>query len=105
VPKHNQVAHVVRHLVRQHRQCSQHTQLYIGHEGRGNQDTVAKTMHAVAGKDRPSARLMVGRVAMPVVVSVGVTCPMCVPMVMLMSMVPKLGLVEQKEKHQTQQQH
>jgi len=97
-------------------------QAQVGHEGRGDQHAIAKTMHAVARQDRPAAtRCRVVRMGMAVgavpMVVVGWRLPhsarALVPMhgfgerghagVVLMPVVPQLGLVEQKEKDQPAQ--
>ena len=89
----HQVAHVVRHLVRQHGKRGNHPQPQVGHEGRGNQDAVAKAMHAVAGEHRPATGLgtMVVGVVMPagvvVFMRVRVGRCMCAPLLHLRSVV------------------
>jgi hypothetical protein len=119
--QHHQVAHVVRHLVRQHRQRGDHAQAQVGHEGRGDQDAVAETMHAVTGEYGPAARLVgmgmgmgmaiVGR-GVPVGMRVALRVLMGVVMrrrgrhlvVVFVPVVPQLGLVQQEEEHQPHQQ-
>jgi hypothetical protein len=71
--QHRQIAHVVGHFVRQHSQGRDDTQSHVGHESRGNQNTVAKAMHAVASQHRPLATphaFAVLAVAMPMAVVV-----------------------------------
>jgi len=82
----------------QHRQRGHHTQAHVGHKGRGDQHAVAKTMHAVARQNGPAAAGARRRVAASVVMRV------IMAMVMLVAVVPELGLVEQKEKDQADQQ-
>jgi molybdate transport repressor ModE-like protein len=128
--QHHQVAHVVRHLVGQHRKRGNHTQAQVGHEGRGDQDAVAKAMHAVAGEHRPAGARNHGggrghaRMAVVVFMPCGWawscaplgtcaawSCGRAVPggvaarlVAVLVAVVPQLGLVEQKEEHQAHQQ-
>ena len=115
---------MVRHLVRQHRQRGDHAQTQVGHEGRGDQDAVAETMHAVTCEYGPAARLVgmgmgmgmgmsgiVGR-GVPVGMRVALRVLMGVVMrrrghhlvVVFMPVVPQLGLVQQEEEHQPHQQ-
>ena len=71
--QHHQIADVVWYFVRQHRQRSDHAQTHVGQESRGDQDAVAKRMHAVAGQHGPTARaqtMVVVRVAVSMVVGV-----------------------------------
>ena len=90
--------------MRQDSQSRDHPQTQIDHEGRCNENAVAKAMHAVARQNGPAARClmvrivrMVSMVSMIMRVSVFMNIGM---MMMLVSMVPKLGLVKQKEKKQ-----
>jgi hypothetical protein len=57
----HQVVHVVRHLMGQDRQRRDHAQAHVGQECRGNQNAVAKRVHAVASQHRPAA----GSVSLP----------------------------------------
>ena len=67
--QHGQVAHVVRNFVRQHGQCRDHAQAHVGDEGRGDQDAIAKAMHAVARQHGPlTAQLLFGMVSVCVAV-------------------------------------
>ena len=85
----------------------------VGHEGRGNENSIAKSVNAVAGQHRPAARLVVVTVVVVVMLVVralplaGVAQlrrdgSFCVAM--LVAVVPQLGLVEQEKKHQADQQ-
>ena len=107
VQQHHQVAHVVRHLVRQHRHGSDQPQAHVGDKSRGDQHTVAKAVHAVAGEHRPAAHADASRR----VVMVGVVMPLRVSVVvgslriaMLVAVVPQLGLFQNEEKHHAHQQ-
>ena len=62
--QHHQIAHVVRHLVRQHRQRRHQPQTHVSQEGGSNQHPIAKAMHAVAGQHRPATALRRGVVVM-----------------------------------------
>ena len=107
--QHHQIAHVVRHLVRHHRHGGNHPQAHVGHEGRCDQNAVAKAMHAVTREQRPAARawaVVVVRVAvvMPMVMAVVVLMRGRLCMAVFVPVVPQLGLVQQKEEHHPHQQ-
>ena len=86
--------------MRQHRQRGDDAQPHVSHKGRGDQNAVAKSMHAVAGQHRPAARF--GGVA--VAVAVLVVAGRDLTIMVFMAVVVQLGLVEQEEKHQSHQQ-
>ena len=62
--------------MRQHGQRGNHAQTDIGHEGRSNQNAVAKAVHAVAREHSPATFAMV--------------VPMVVVMIVLMFMLVRL---------------
>ena len=84
----------------QHGQRGNRTQAHVGHEGRGNQNTVAKAMHAIAREHGPTARFGWGVMRD----LMGIVMVVVVVMMMFMSVMPQLGFVQQKEKHQAKQQ-
>ena len=112
---------MVGHLMGHHRHCRRQAQTPIGHKSGGNQNAIAKRMHAVAQQHRPTSA--VGVVVVPRVMRCVGMCCVCMHMAMVcivvvmavhrivglnlvvfMSVVPQLGFVEQKEKHQPHQQ-
>ena len=86
--------------MRQHRQRGNDAQPHVGHKGRGDQNAVAKGMHAVAGQHRPATRF--GSLA--VVVAVLVVAGRDLTIMVFMAVVIQLGLVEQEKKHQAHEQ-
>ncbi|MNT18832.1 hypothetical protein D3C72_1540550 [compost metagenome] len=103
--------------MRQHRDGGNDAQAHVSHEGGSDQDAVAKTVHAVTRQQRPAARRVVvvrmpmalrGRsmiVGMAVVrIIIAVTALLGRRVAVFVAMVPKLGLVQQKEEDQSQQQ-
>ncbi len=90
--------------MRQDGQSRNSAQAQIGHECRRNQNAITKAMHAVAGQDSPLTAdflfvVMAMRVSMVVRFVIVV-----MDMAMLVPVVPQFSLVEQKEKHQTDEQ-
>ena len=116
--QHHQVAHVVRHLMGQHGERGNHAQAQVRHERGGNQDAVTETMHAVTGEHGPAAGFghvavcRVGVMAMGSGVNVALRVFMGVVVrrarrglvVVFMPVMPQLGLVQQEEEHQADQQ-
>ena len=101
--QYRQVAHVVGNFMGEHRHGGCCAQADVGHESRRHQNAVTKGMHAVACQYRPTAcKTLCVLMSMLMVVVLMVMVRLV--MVMLMAVVPQLGFVEQKEKHQADQQ-
>ena len=91
----------------QHSQRSNRAQTHVSHEGRSNQDTVAKAVHAVTREHGPTARTArLGRgVVNFVFVLMFIFTFMAVLVVMVfVPVVPQLGFVQQEKEHQANQQ-
>ncbi len=97
---------MVRYLVREDCQRCDDAQLHVGHEGRGNQHTVSEAVHTVACEHGPSTgqgARWPGRLDPLGLLAVWMCMPRAV-VVMLVSVVPELRLVKQKEEDQPRQQ-
>jgi hypothetical protein len=104
--QHGEVADVVRHLVRQHRQRGDQAQVDVGGEGRGDQDAVAEAVHAVAGEHGPAAAAR-ARARAPCACACECAwphgaCPcasrLFAAVVVLMAVVPQLRLVQEERR-------
>ena len=84
----------------QHRQRGDYAQAQVRHECRSYQNSIAKSMYAVTGQHGPATTFSFGMV----MVVMNVTMAVATAATMLMPVVPQLGFVEQKEKHQSCQQ-